>query len=286
MYRGLRETFELVALDKPDIAVVSEGFNLGACSDWAKVGDPVPGPVTDVFGEIARKYRMYLWCPMIVRQGKRRYNAAVLLDRRGEVVGAYHKMYPTSGELDAGILPGRKVRTFETDFGRVGACICFDAHFHEVGHTLAREGAEIVFFPSMFVAHRCLMSWAVEFGYFVVTSCGNWSFIMDNLGRIVNETGSRFDSVSMGHIPPIASAVLNLDTVVLHHDRNQEKVKEIKRKYGAGVQFEYEQHESMIAMSSHMKDTTAEDIVREFKLLKRQEYFDQSRAACNRLRRK
>ncbi len=243
----------------------------------------MPGPVTDVFGEIARKHRMYLWCPMITQQGKRRHNAAVLLGRRGEVVGACHKMYPTYIELDAGILPGRKVRTFETDFGRVGACICFDAHFHEVGEARARAGAEIVFFPSMFVAHRCLMSWAVEFGYFIVTSCGNWSFIMDNLGRIKAETGGRFESVG-ANIPPIASAVLNLDTVVLHHDRNQEKVKAIKRKYGAGVQFEYEQYESMVAMSSHMKDATAEDIVREFKLLKRQKYFDQSRAACNKLR--
>ena len=282
MYRGMREMCKLAALDKPDIVVIPEGFNLQAGGGWEQEGETVPGPSTEAFGEIARRHRMYLWCPIVTREAKRRYNAAVLIGRRGEVVGVCHKMFPTYIELEAGITPGRNVRVLETDFGRVSACICFDAHFHEVGEALARRGAEIVFFPSMFVAERCLMSWVVEYGYFVVTSCGNWSFIMNNLGRIVAETGLRFESVAGGHIPAIATAVLNLDTVLLHQDRNQERVKEIKRKYGAGVQFDWAQYDSMLTLSSTMRDTSAEDIVREFRLLKRQDYFDQSREACRR----
>ena len=56
----------------------------------------------------------------------------MLLDRQGKLVGYYDKTFPTIGEIEEGILPGHGAVVFDTDFGRVGAMICFDFNFPEV----------------------------------------------------------------------------------------------------------------------------------------------------------
>jgi predicted amidohydrolase len=42
------------------------------------------------------------------------------------------------------------IMVFLTDFGRVGCAICFDLNFRDVIQGLGANGAEIVFFPSMY----------------------------------------------------------------------------------------------------------------------------------------
>jgi predicted amidohydrolase len=45
------------------------------------------------------------------------------------VAGRYYKMFPTVGEIEKGIVPGKRVIAYETDFGRVAMIICFDLTF-------------------------------------------------------------------------------------------------------------------------------------------------------------
>ncbi|MFN0104149.1 MAG: carbon-nitrogen hydrolase family protein [Bryobacteraceae bacterium] len=64
------------------------------------------------------------------RRDRLLYNSAVLLDRKGDVVGRYDKIHPTEGELKSGIAPGATdPPVFETDFGIIGIQICFDERF-------------------------------------------------------------------------------------------------------------------------------------------------------------
>jgi predicted amidohydrolase len=249
----------------------------GAHTGWKKIAEPVPGPTTNAVAKLAKKHSMYVWCPIIVQHGKKIANAAILIDREGRIVGQYHKIFPTISEIEMGVVPGTEANVFETDFGRVGACICYDAGFREVGDQLAENGAEIVFFPSMFAAGRLLENWALQHGFFVVTSYAHHSVILNNVGRKLTETGMRFESVCFGHVPPIASATLNLDTCVCHYDYNQPQIRAIKKKYGAGVEFEFHQPEAIFAMTSQMRDVTVRDIIREFKLETRNEYYARAR---------
>ena len=280
LHKGLREVVSLAASDKPDIVCLPEAVNLLGRKDWNAAAEPVPGPTSDTLAQLAREHSMYVWCPLIIKEADVCFNAAVLLDRKGEVVGAYHKMFPTRDELNHGIVPGRKEVIFETDFGRVAACICFDVQFRPVVERLGTNPPDILFFPSMFVAERILEAWAVEFGFFVVSCCDNWSLILDRLGRKVAETGRRFESVANGFIPPIASAVLNLDSRVFHYDGNQAVVKDIRRRYGAGVHFDYAQSEAVFCMSSEIVARTVNDIMREFEMEPREEYLARSRMLC------
>jgi hypothetical protein len=69
-----------------DIACLPEEFA-------GKTPEPIPGPTTKAVGEVAKKHRMYVVCPVCEQADGRQYNTAVLLDRQGEVAGYYRKVF-------------------------------------------------------------------------------------------------------------------------------------------------------------------------------------------------
>ena len=73
-------------------------------------------------------------------------NMALVIDRRGETVGAYHKVHLTRGERDHNT-PGEELRVFRMDFGTIGVVICHDLSFVESVRVEALKGAESVFWP-------------------------------------------------------------------------------------------------------------------------------------------
>jgi predicted amidohydrolase len=120
-----------------------DGDNAEFCGVYAATGKrwDCNGPHVSVCRRVALATKAYVVCPFYELAQRNAsqdtgpsFNTAVLLDRRGAVVGKYRKSYPTSeifgspaGELDEGILPGNLgVPTFDTDFGRVAILVCWD----------------------------------------------------------------------------------------------------------------------------------------------------------------
>lgn len=76
--------------------------------------ETIPGPTTTAVAELAKKYRMYVVCPMCEQSDDgRQYNTAVLLGRDGEVQGRYREVFIWWGE---GLNPSKEgVPVFDTD---------------------------------------------------------------------------------------------------------------------------------------------------------------------------
>lgn len=93
---------------QPDIVCLPEIFPLIGMpvQEWTPAAEAVPGPITERIGALARRFGMYVVCPVLERKGGRVYNAGALLDRQGRVAGVYHKLHPTLGELEAGGVGG------------------------------------------------------------------------------------------------------------------------------------------------------------------------------------
>jgi predicted amidohydrolase len=255
---------------QPDVACLPETFTgLGAgWEGWRAAAEPLPGPTSDAAAEIARKHSMYVVCPILRRRGDRLHNAAALLDRSGEIVGAYHKNHPTLPEIEAGVTPGSETPVFETDFGRVGFAICFDLNFRDVIEGLARGGPELVFFPSMYCGGLQLQVWAHDFGVFVASAhSGGRSAVVDPLGRVL-----KWSSV----YEPILVKEVNLDGVVCHIDENERKWPAIREKYGAAVELDVATDEARFRLISHHPTLTAWDVVEEFGLEPLPDYFGRS----------
>ncbi|MEN6545964.1 MAG: carbon-nitrogen hydrolase family protein [Armatimonadia bacterium] len=276
----MAEYLEQAALGKPDLVVFPETFNMGGFpfEQWPDNAESIPGPLIDRACEIAAKHKMYLCIPMLERDEDKLYNTACFIDREGEVLGLYHKYQPTIGEMEIGIIPGTDAPTFETDFGRIGAAICFDLKFIEVGQALAANDARVVCFVSAFIGGDRLLHWARDFGFYLVSSCSARSYVVDMSGRFLGDTGWEHNQVRSGLLPPLYSTVINTDRMLFHLDGNQNKFPEMFKKYGAGIEIENHYPEAHCTIASLMDDVTIEDLVAEFELEPWTAYLNRARS--------
>ena len=56
--------------------------------------ETLDGPTISALAPLAVKHRTYIVAPIDRKDGDRRFNSAVVLDRRGRIAGVYDKMYP------------------------------------------------------------------------------------------------------------------------------------------------------------------------------------------------
>jgi predicted amidohydrolase len=146
--RQFAPLIERAAELKADLVVLGETLTYVAMGkDPLEVSEPVPGPTTLYFGELARKHGMYIVATLYERAGHLVYNTAVLLSPKGEIAGKYRKVTLPDGEVERGVAPGRDYPVFSTSFGKVGMMICYDGFFPEVARELTRRGAEVIAWP-------------------------------------------------------------------------------------------------------------------------------------------
>lgn len=115
--------------------------------DYQAAAEPIPGPSTEYFGDLAKRHDLYIVAGLVERDGHLLYNVAVLIGPDGQVVGKYRKVCLPRGEHDQGIQPGIGFPVFPTRFGKVGMMICYDGFFPEPARELAKNGAEVIAFP-------------------------------------------------------------------------------------------------------------------------------------------
>ena len=110
---------------------------------------PVPGPLTERLGALARETGLWLIPGSIYeRDGDSVYNTALVFSPAGALVASYRKCFPWQPYETT--QPGRRVVCFDIDgIGRFGLAICHDGVFPEVWRQLAWYGAEAVFQVSL-----------------------------------------------------------------------------------------------------------------------------------------
>jgi len=195
-----------------DIICLGEGITaVSAGVKYADVAESVPGPTSRVLGELAKRYSLYVVVGIYEREGPLVYNTALLIDRKGDVVGKYRKTHLPETEVNGGIIPGTTYPVFKTDFGTVGLQICYDNFFPEVARNLALQGAEIIFLPIWGDIRGNDYQWdvvararAIDNAVYMVASIYDTkrSLIIDPSGHILADTGGQSGMVM---------AELNLD---------------------------------------------------------------------------
>lgn len=178
----------------PDLVALPEAAVTGERSGKAVDRSiPYEGKVQEVFSALARKHGCYLVVPLELLDDARTglcYNACVVVDRQGTTVGIYRKMYPAvlhgGDDMEGGMTPGDAAPIFDCDFGKLGVQICFDMEFDRGWEELARQGADLVVWPTQSPQTTHPAARALEYGYYIV-SC-NWrnnSTIFEPTGKVV-----------------------------------------------------------------------------------------------------
>jgi predicted amidohydrolase len=136
------------ARQKADLVVLGETINsVGVPKPATEVAEPVPGPLTDYFGSLARRHGIYLVAGLFERDASLVFDVAVLLGPDGKLVGKCRKTCLPRSEVEQGVCPGSEYPVFETRFGKVGLMVCYDGFFPEVARELSNRGAEIIAWP-------------------------------------------------------------------------------------------------------------------------------------------
>jgi beta-ureidopropionase len=244
---------------RPDIACLPESFTSGE-------PETVPGATTKRLSQWAQGHKCYVICPILIRDNDRTYNAAILIDRQGRIIGRYYKIRPTEGELNRGICPGPDdPPVFETDFGTIGIQICFDVNWREQWQRLREKGAKIVFFASAYPAARQIRTLAWLNQYYVVTATKS------RPASIYDITGEKLATTGM--FQQWAGAVVPLGKTVFEIDFHVSKMREIQKKYGSRVEVTWYHDEDLVTLASLDPVLTVRDLIREYELTPHRDYI-------------
>lgn len=123
--------------------------------------ETIPGPITDLLAERARRHGIYIHGGSIYesRPGDPgMYNTTVVIDPQGEIVARYSKIHMFDVVLNsddeyresATVTPGTEIVVTEIDGIQVGLAICYDLRFPELFRILALKGAQAVILPAAF----------------------------------------------------------------------------------------------------------------------------------------
>ena len=235
--------------------------------------EPIAGPTVTAIAELARRFEMYVICPIREQAIDGAYNTAVLLDRRGQVVGSYRKVFVFWGE---GLLPGREgVRAFDTDFGRICILTCFDLNFPELWQEADLLDADIVFWPSAYGGGSPLNAFAMLYHYYVVpVGAGT---IIDITGRTIEDIEKPLEGQ---HI-----ARLDLDRTFIHTNFNEEKVARLLREHAGEVSEErFYEMESWHLLKAVKPGVHVRDLCKSYGIETLREYQHRSREQINQAR--
>ena len=150
------ETLRLAAARGCDVALLPECLDLGWTHPSAKTeAQPIPGRYSDVLAAAARELGLYVCAGLTERAGARTFNAVVLISPTGELLLKYRKINVLTAAHEFYEI-GDTLSVVDTPIGRIGVNICADNYFDalEIGHTLARMGAQIILSPS---------SWTIDY---------------------------------------------------------------------------------------------------------------------------
>ena len=156
--RRLAEGIEDLARRGAQLIVLQELHNsLYFCQteniDNFDIAEPIPGPSTRLYGELARRFGVVIVTSLFEKRAAGLYhNTAVVLEKDGTIAGMYRKMhipddpayyekfYFTPGDL--GFHP------IDTSVGRLGVLVCWDQWYPEAARLMALQGAQILIYPT------------------------------------------------------------------------------------------------------------------------------------------
>jgi N-carbamoylputrescine amidase len=117
------------------------------------LAEPIPGPSTRFFGELAKQLGVVIVTSLFEKRAPGLYhNTAVVLENDGHIAGTYRKMhipddpayyekfYFTPGDM--GFHP------IQTSVGKLGVMVCWDQWYPEAARLMALQGAELLIYPT------------------------------------------------------------------------------------------------------------------------------------------
>ena len=122
--------------------------------------------------EISKRNNIYLIAGSIPeKEDNNIYNTSYVFNRQGEKIAKHRKIhlfdidiknkqrFRESDTLSA----GDKVTVFDSEFGKIGLCICYDFRFPELARLMVDKGAKVIIVPASFNMTTGPAHWDIMF---------------------------------------------------------------------------------------------------------------------------
>ncbi len=259
---------------EPDIIVLPEVSDIyeGVMSPetkrrWlAMRGDSV----LNAFRDYAKKHHTYLVYPTYRSIGGDKFqNSSILIDREGDVVAIYNKVFPTIGEMEFGIVPGSGPVIAETDFGRIGFAICFDLNFWELLEGYAKGKPDVIAFSGMYHGGPMQTVWAYRSKAFMLTATAGYleKNIIAPDGEIRRQEYTYYDSIV---------EKINTNCTLVHLDYNRAKIMKTIDKYGRRIHMHCTSGLGSVLLTSVDESLPIAEVVRDMDLEPFADYYKRS----------
>jgi nitrilase len=201
---------------------------IGGTEDLRKIAEPVGGPTTEVFADLAKKSRGYVLLGSIYERipgQNKAYNTSVLVGPSGKVLAMYRKrnlfhVHLAKKEIrEARVFePGKTLRVVPVEGFKLGMSVCFDVRFPGLYAASAQRGANVFSVPSAFARTTGKPHWevllrarAIETLSYVLAPnqtglkaggvpCWGHSMIVDPWGQIVCQASQNNEEIVYGDI--------------------------------------------------------------------------------------
>ena len=143
-----------------DFAVLPEMF---CCpyenSCFRTYGEEENGPAQQALSALASELGIYIVSGSLPELAEGNvYNTSYVYGRQGKLLAKHRKVHLFDIDVVGGqrfkesdtLSPGNAITTFETEFGTMGLCICFDLRFEELARCMCLRGARVIFVPAAF----------------------------------------------------------------------------------------------------------------------------------------
>ena len=149
------------AEEEPDLIVAPEGVLEGYVTgevvenpelgkEMLSIAEPMDGEYVKRFRDLARELNKCLCFGFAERRGGDIYNTSIFIDGNGEILGDYQKTQFAEGYIDDWYFNriGKKLRAFDTPYGRAGILICNDRWNPMIARTMVLDGAQMLLINS------------------------------------------------------------------------------------------------------------------------------------------
>lgn len=259
------QQMEIALSLSPDIICLPEAFHVadikGERPSLKSSAEDGSGNIIGPLQSFAKNNNCYVIAPVFTSDKGKFYNAAILIDRKGDKIGEYRKTWLPADELDFGLTPGPlDSSVFKTDFGVIGIQICYDIEWPGGWRQLQKKGAEIVFWPSAYAGGKKVNTKAWENQYYVVSSTrGVTSKICDVTGEVLAASGN--------YSKWGVCTSINLEKAfIFSYPDALNKFDSIQKKYGRKVRCHTLYEEEFSIIESLSPDVKVANILKEFNI--------------------
>lgn len=172
--RQLRKILESLMIKKPDLVTLPEMFNCPyQTQNFPIYAEEEGGKTWKVLSDLAKEFGIYLSAGSIPEKDQEGhiFNTAYVFDRQGNQIAKHRKAHLFDIDVENGqsfkesdtLTAGNQITVFDTEFGKMGLCICYDFRFPELARLMAMAGAQIIVVPAAFNMTTGPAHWEILF---------------------------------------------------------------------------------------------------------------------------